>query len=165
MICSVGFMLYWTLWVELSSNHAHTHPLKIYMCITGQSNQIKSNQFYLYSPKSQSHCLSVLYNLYSEQHPLSLDPRFEWGKTSHVDGEKKKTMEETSVRAWLLITCVTEHTVMETDDYHPFSFSKGKVYPLISFLLWWSHSQQVSQWIKTSCPDLITSTSPHHTSD
>ena len=39
--------------------------------------QIKSNQFYLYSPKSQSHCLSGLYNLYSEQHPLSLDPRFE----------------------------------------------------------------------------------------
>ena len=52
------------------------------------SNQIKSNQFYLYSPKSQSHCLSGLYNLYSEQHPLSLDPRFELGKTSHVDGKK-----------------------------------------------------------------------------
>ena len=33
----------------------------------------KSNQiiFYLYSPKSQSHCLNGLYNLYSEWHPLS----------------------------------------------------------------------------------------------
>ena len=48
-----------------------------------------SNQFYLYSPKSQSHCRSGLYNLYSEQHPLSLDLRFDWGRTSHVDGEKK----------------------------------------------------------------------------
>ena len=38
------------------------------------SNQIKSNQSYSCSPKSQSHRLSGLYNLYSEQHPLSLDP-------------------------------------------------------------------------------------------
>ena len=54
---------------------------------SGAANQTKSNQFYLYSPKSQSHCLNGLYSLYSEQHPLSLDPRFEWGKTSHVDGK------------------------------------------------------------------------------
>ena len=46
----------------------------------------ESNQFYLYS--SKSHCLNGLYNLYSEWHPLSLDPWFEWSKTSHVDGKK-----------------------------------------------------------------------------
>ena len=45
-----------------------------------QIDQISSNQFYLYSPKLQSHCLNGLYNLYSEPYPLSLDPRFEWGK-------------------------------------------------------------------------------------
>ena len=32
---------------------------------------ILSNQFYLYSQKLQSHCLSGLYNLYSDRHPLS----------------------------------------------------------------------------------------------
>ena len=36
------------------------------------------NNFIYVAPKSQSHCLSGLYNLYSEQrHPLSLDPRVE----------------------------------------------------------------------------------------
>ena len=52
-------------------------PCLEHVALQLNSNQIKSNQFYLYSPKSQSHCLSGLYNLYSEQHPLSLDPRFE----------------------------------------------------------------------------------------
>lgn len=39
---------------------------------------IKSNNFYLYTPKSPSHHtrLNGLYNLYIEQHSLSLDPRF-----------------------------------------------------------------------------------------
>ena len=31
-------------------------------CKCGDVNQIKSNQFYLYSPKSQSRCLNGLYN-------------------------------------------------------------------------------------------------------
>ena len=35
---------------------------------------IRSNQFYLYSPKSHSHCPNELYNLYSEKHPLSVLP-------------------------------------------------------------------------------------------
>lgn len=48
---------------------------------------IKSNHFYSYSQKSKSNCLSRLYNLYSEPHPLCLDPRTEWGKTCHVEKE------------------------------------------------------------------------------
>ena len=40
----------------------------------------KSDQLCLYSPKSQSHCLNGLYNLYSELHPL-----FDCGKTCHVE--------------------------------------------------------------------------------
>ena len=65
--------------------------------------QIKSNQFYLYSPKSQSHCLNGLYSLYSEQHPLSFDSSQEklhmlMEKKTFEQG-KKKTMEETSGRA------------------------------------------------------------------
>ena len=42
------------------------------------------------SPKSQSHCLSGLYNLCSEQHPLSLDPRLEWGKTCNTEKNMKE---------------------------------------------------------------------------
>lgn len=44
----------------------------------------KSNALYLYSPKSQSHCLSGLYKQYNERHPR-LDPRFEWGKTFRIE--------------------------------------------------------------------------------
>ena len=51
--------------------------------------QIKSI-VYIYSSKTQSHCLSGLYNLCSEQHPLSLHPQFQWGKTCHID--KNKTL-------------------------------------------------------------------------
>uniref|UniRef100_A0A671TY36 non-specific serine/threonine protein kinase n=1 Tax=Sparus aurata TaxID=8175 RepID=A0A671TY36_SPAAU len=54
--------------------------------------EIKSDPFYLYSPKSQSHCLSGLYNLCSEQHPLKV----------------KKTMEETSGRATDSVASVTD---------------------------------------------------------
>ena len=74
------------------------HCLCYSLVISFFKSFIKSNQFYLYSSKSQSHFLNGLYNLYSEWHPLSLDPWFEWGTTCHVDGEKK-TMEETSERA------------------------------------------------------------------
>ena len=43
---------------------------------------LKSNQnIFLYSPKSQSHCLSGLYIFFSEGQPLSLDPRYKWGQT------------------------------------------------------------------------------------
>ena len=49
--------------------------------------QIRSNQIFFYSPKSQLHHLNGSYSLYSEWHPLSLDPRFEWGKTCHVDDD------------------------------------------------------------------------------
>lgn len=34
----------------------------------------RANQFYVFSLKSQSYCLSGFNNLYNEQHPLSLDP-------------------------------------------------------------------------------------------
>uniref|UniRef100_A0A671WVK7 non-specific serine/threonine protein kinase n=1 Tax=Sparus aurata TaxID=8175 RepID=A0A671WVK7_SPAAU len=54
--------------------------------------EIKSDPFYLYSPKSQSHCLRGLYNLCSEQHPLKV----------------KKTMEETSGRATDSVASVTD---------------------------------------------------------
>ena len=80
--------------------------------------QIKSDQFYLYSPKSQSHCLNGLYNLYYEQHPLSLD-RFEWGKTCHVEKNNlstgrirrwKKPLEESQTRdpspTWQIACCI-----------------------------------------------------------
>ena len=40
---------------------------------------IRSNTYYLYCPKLQSHCLNGLYNLCSEWYLL--DPWFEWGKT------------------------------------------------------------------------------------
>ena len=83
-------------------------PVRDIPIFEGDPFQIKSNQFYLHSPKLQSHCHNGLYNLYSERHPLSLDSQLEWGKTCHVDGKKdhfnrvkknKKTMEETSGRA------------------------------------------------------------------
>ena len=45
--------------------------------------------FNICSPKSKGHCLSGVYNLKREQHPLSSDPRFDCGKTCHI--EKKKT--------------------------------------------------------------------------
>ena len=45
------------------------------MTLKTTSNQIQSNQFYLSSPNSQSHCFSGLYNLYSERHPQSWDPQ------------------------------------------------------------------------------------------
>ena len=73
-----------------------TFPPKLVLCS-------KSHQFYLCSPKSQSHCFNVLYDLYSEQHPLSLNPPLERWETCHVDGKKKKllgkkTMEESQRR-------------------------------------------------------------------
>lgn len=37
----------------------------------------KSNQFYSYCPKSQSHSPCGLYNLYSERRPLSSDLQFQ----------------------------------------------------------------------------------------
>ena len=40
-----------------------------------------SRHSYYYCEKSQSHCLSWPYNVCSEQHPLSSDPRFDWGAT------------------------------------------------------------------------------------
>ena len=53
---------------------------------------IKSNQFYLCRPKSQSHCLSGFYNLYSERHRLSSEPWLEWGGKN---GKRwKKSQEE-----------------------------------------------------------------------
>ena len=61
----------------------------------------KSNQFYLCTPKSNSHCLNGLYNLYSEQYLLSLDPRSSeeklhmlMEKTPHFN-RVKNAMEET----------------------------------------------------------------------
>ncbi len=45
------------------------------------SSHVRSNKFYLYSPVLQiTICLKGLYNLYSIQHSLSLDPRLGWGK-------------------------------------------------------------------------------------
>ena len=55
--------------------------------------QVKSSQFYIYSLKLQSHCLNGLYSLYSGQHPLSLDPRFKWGKLE-TQKKWKKPQEE-----------------------------------------------------------------------
>lgn len=49
------------------------------------ASRVNSNQYYSCSPKSQSHLFS---GLYSRRHPLSLGPRFEWGKTCV---EKNKT--------------------------------------------------------------------------
>ena len=44
--------------------------------------KLKSNQFRLcILVKAQTHGLSLLHNLYSKPHPLSLDPRLEGGKT------------------------------------------------------------------------------------
>ena len=60
------------------------------------------NRCKLYSPKSQSHHLSSLYNLYSVRHPLFLGPRFHWGKTCQKNkgGKKKeeKPQEEPQMR-------------------------------------------------------------------
>ena len=53
------------------------------------NKKLNSNQFYSYSLKSQSHCPSGLQSLYSEWHPLSLDLRLEWGKTSHMEKKKR----------------------------------------------------------------------------
>lgn len=42
--------------------------------------------------------LNELYNLYSERHPLSLDPRFKCGKKKKTFKQGKKMLEETSGR-------------------------------------------------------------------
>lgn len=52
------------------------------------ASPVRSSQLHLYSLKSQSHCLSGIYNLYNQWHPLSLDSWVELGKTCHIDGEK-----------------------------------------------------------------------------
>lgn len=45
---------------------------------------IKSNQInFIYEAQNPNHRASVGFTVYSEQHALSLDPRFQWGKTSH----------------------------------------------------------------------------------
>ena len=49
-----------------------------------KSNQIKSYQFYLYNPKSQSYCLSGFYSLYSEQQLLSF-----WVTLSSSDAHRQ----------------------------------------------------------------------------
>lgn len=52
------------------------------VAIYAMSNQISC--IYI-AQRLWSHCLCGLYNLYSEQHSQSLDPRFEWRKTCHVE--------------------------------------------------------------------------------
>ena len=62
-------------------------PKDTLKCRPEDSNQWpsdKSNQFYLYSPESQSHCLNGLHNLYSERHPLSLD-----ALATRIEGQTK----------------------------------------------------------------------------
>ena len=72
-ICSKhGSYLQWIFWLQHSE------------VISSNQNQIKSNKCYLYS----LYCLSWLYSLHSEQHPLSSDQRTPtlpcWGKQNNV---------------------------------------------------------------------------------
>ena len=46
------------------------------LCET-KSNQIRSNQFYLYSPESQSHCVSWLYKFSEKKMTYSLEYRIQ----------------------------------------------------------------------------------------
>ena len=54
-------------------------------------NQFASNPFYSYSPKSQSHCRSGLYNLYSERYPHNSSEQNvpHWGKNLLTRDKKK----------------------------------------------------------------------------
>ena len=63
-------------WLSFKCN-AITHIIMLHdqlRLIQCKCIQISLNQFYLYSLKSQSHCPNGIYNLYSEQQPLSPFP-------------------------------------------------------------------------------------------
>ena len=79
-------------------NHSHIiFPLHVNLpsnsvsCDRHKGSHFKTNQISCIRkpPKSQSHCVNGLYNLYSEQHPLSIGPHFEWGKMYHIDKKEK----------------------------------------------------------------------------
>ena len=55
---------------------------------------------YLYSLKSQSHCLSGLYNLYSERHPLSSEPLSEGGDLYLLDRSRSPSPDFATVICW-----------------------------------------------------------------
>lgn len=63
-----------------------------------EQNQITSYQFYLYSPKSESHSPRGLYNLNGERHPP-----FAWGKACCI--EKKKPFTGEKVEGYLVMNC------------------------------------------------------------
>ena len=59
-------------------------------CFISFSPNVKSNQFYLYNPKSQSQSQWALQSV--QWMTSSLNPRFEWGNTCNIEREKKKTL-------------------------------------------------------------------------
>ena len=61
----------WDLWLMWVWRHPNYNTWKTTLI---QTKNTFLDVFYFYSLESQSHCLSGLYNLYSERHPLSLDP-------------------------------------------------------------------------------------------
>ena len=80
-------------------NHFQDYSCVTLMCVL-HSLAVRSNQIklYSYSQKSQSHCLNGLHNLYSERHPLSLDPRFEWGKQQWKKPQEEPQRRDPSFR-------------------------------------------------------------------
>ena len=79
----------WGVCFVLVCPHRSSCSTKDVITETKMVSEIKSNKFYLYTPKSQAHCLNGLYNLYSERHPLPLDPWFDWGQTCQCYGYRK----------------------------------------------------------------------------
>lgn len=75
--------------LPLSQPWIKTLPWKSVLCDGIHSNRASLQMTLNYDIKldrtwGESHCLIGLYNLYGESHPLSLDGRFEWGKTCHI---------------------------------------------------------------------------------
>lgn len=128
-----NWMRCWNICLILPSNITESLTVtlvrsRVYLCSGGTGPAVRYrialNTFYLYSPKSKLHYLRRLYNLLSEGHPLSPDPRLEWGKPCMLRekkqknnnifrGEKKK-MEETFRRAtdlWITSPRMDKHAI------------------------------------------------------
>ena len=67
-------------------------------CFISFSPNVKSNQFYLYNPKSQSQSQWALQSV--QWMTSSLNPRFEWGNTCNIEREKNKNFKQGREKRW-----------------------------------------------------------------
>ena len=90
------------------SSKGDTRDLTLYSVFTVKK-QINSNQInFIYIAQNHNHIASVGFTICTVNNILSLDPRFEWGKTSHVDGKKKPFHQKAFIRPLNLSNDMTE---------------------------------------------------------